>query len=323
MQCAEFIPLPLSRHARPPGVLAAAHDRHDQRAAFRRCGRHAFRGSDGRSRAFDRALAQTRRRPARRCHVDSSLIGARSRQSHARGSRTPDGDVEMRATACWSPRTARIRRWRALLGLPPLADGQHPAIHGAAAAAVCDDTDIWLSHDYPGGYAWLFPKGRSRESRARHGSAYRIRHENAARCAAPRSSSPEGRVGAARSLCRTGGAIPVGGLRERLAVGDNICSSATRRGSRIRSPAPALPPPWQAASAAADAARAALLPARRRALADYEADIRDQFGESLARAVSPPRELARVVAYAAAARRCRAPPRLDRVREYYRASVTA
>jgi flavin-dependent dehydrogenase len=94
-------------------------------------------------------------------------------------------------------------------------------------------TDIFLSADYPGGYAWLFPKG----SVANLGLGLDTK-------LAPDLKAPldalhlqlagQGLVGM-DILGRTGG--PIGrGLRERLVVG-NALFVGERRGSRIRSPA--------------------------------------------------------------------------------------
>ena len=79
------------------------------------------------------------------------------------------------------------------------------------------DTDIWLSARYPGGYAWLFPKGGV----ANLGLGLDPALDDDMKAPLDElhaSLAREGRVGA-EVLLRTGGPIPVGGLRERIVVG--------------------------------------------------------------------------------------------------------
>ncbi|MEJ5211656.1 MAG: hypothetical protein WHV61_09535, partial [Burkholderiales bacterium] len=90
-------------------------------------------------------------------------------------------------------------------------------------------------------------------------------------------------------LRRTGGAIPVGGLRARLAVGRVLFAGDAAglthpvTGAGI---AAAVISGERAGAAAAD-----WLAGRTRALEDYEAELRDTFGVSLARAVTRRRGL--------------------------------
>lgn len=71
-------------------------------------------------------------------------------------------------------------------------------------------TDIFLSADIPGGYAWLFPKGQVANLGAGVDSAHKARLKDiVARLHA--MLVEDGRVGA-RILSMTGGPIPVGGM---------------------------------------------------------------------------------------------------------------
>ena len=142
-------------------------------------------------------------------------------------------------------------------------------------------TDVWLSPDYPGGYAWLFPKAGV----ANLGLGIDTRY-------APDLKSPldalhaqlvaEGLVGAG-ILARTGGAIPVGGLRDRLVVG-NVLFAGDAAGLTH----PITGAGIAAAVISGEAAGrsvARLLAGFAEALADYEEDVRDQFEATIRRAV--------------------------------------
>jgi geranylgeranyl reductase family protein len=142
-------------------------------------------------------------------------------------------------------------------------------------------TDIFLSADYPGGYAWLFPKGAV----ANLGLGLDTRL--AADLKAPLDAlhlrlAGEGRV-AMEILGRTGGPIPVGGLRERLVVG-----SALFVGDAAGLTHPITGAGIAAAVISGEAAGACIaraLDGDRDALADYEEDVRDQFQATIDRAI--------------------------------------
>jgi flavin-dependent dehydrogenase len=143
-------------------------------------------------------------------------------------------------------------------------------------------TDIWLSPDYPGGYAWLFPKGNV----ANLGLGLDTR-------LAPDLKAPldalhlqlagTGLVGM-DILGRTGGAIPVGGLRERLVVGNALfvgdAAGLTHPITGAGIAAAVI------SGEAAGASIARLLDGERDALAEYEEDVRDQFQATIDRAVA-------------------------------------
>jgi geranylgeranyl reductase family protein len=142
-------------------------------------------------------------------------------------------------------------------------------------------TDIFLSSDYPGGYAWLFPKG------AVANLGLGLDPRLAADLKAPLDAlhlqlAGEGLVGM-EILGRTGGPIPVGGLRERLVVG-----SALFVGDAAGLTHPITGAGIAAAVISGEAAGACIaraLDGDRDALADYEEDVRDQFQATIDRAV--------------------------------------
>jgi flavin-dependent dehydrogenase len=143
------------------------------------------------------------------------------------------------------------------------------------------DTDIWLSDDFPGGYAWLFPKG----DLANLGLGADKRFEDNLKEpleSLHRQLVREGLVGE-EILYRTGGAIPVGGLREFLIVGrclfvgDAAGLTHPITGGGISA---AVVSGERAGQAAAE-----YLAGDEEAFAEYEEDVRDQFEATLARAV--------------------------------------
>lgn len=149
------------------------------------------------------------------------------------------------------------------------------------------DTDIWLSPDYPGGYAWLFPKGEV----ANLGLGMDPRFE--ADLKAPLDDLHarlvrEGRVGD-EILLRTGGPIPVGGLRPRLVVGEALFAGDAAgfthpiTGAGI---APAV-----ASGERAGRAVAGYLGGDAGALAGYEEEMREQYEASLERGLAARRRM--------------------------------
>lgn len=167
-----------------------------------------------------------------------------------------------------------------LMGLPPqamIATRQYTVPLRASWA----DTDIWLSDAYSGGYAWLFP--RDGEAHVGLGMEADARALKTALDALHRRLVAEGRV-APIILRRTGGAIPVGGLRARLTLGRVLFAGDAAglthpvTGAGI---AAAVASGERAGAAAAD-----WLAGDTQALADYEGELRDTFGASLARAVA-------------------------------------
>ncbi|MDH4151243.1 MAG: NAD(P)/FAD-dependent oxidoreductase [Betaproteobacteria bacterium] len=293
VQCAEFIPLPLSRHAQGRSVLAQRITAMKSVLPSGAVAATPFTGLMVDRAAFDRALAQSAVAAGAVVYTASLLTALDPGQRIA----------EIRGAA-----GARRVRYRVLIA----ADGPHSTVARLLGLPLLttvntrqytvpllrpfSDTDIWLSPDYPGGYAWLFPKG----DRANLGlgmDAHIDADMKTPLDALHATLVAEGRVGA-QILGRTGGAIPVGGLRERLAlaeillVGDAAGMTHPITGAGIAAGV-------ASGEAAAEAARA-YVAGDAGALAEYEEDMRDQLGESLARAVARRAELARVWNTAAA-----------------------
>lgn len=316
VQCAEFIPLPLSRHAMAAGVLAQRITGMTSVLPSGIAVDTPFTGLMVDRAAFDRALAQTAAAAGATLHTASSLITL-DHASHTARIKGPDGEwtAGYRVLIAADGPHSTVAR---LLGLPPLLT-VNTRQYTVQLLQPFNDTDIWLSPAYPGGYAWLFPKG----DRANLGLGMDADIDADMKTpldALHRALAAEGRVGAA-VLARTGGAIPVGGLREQLAVGATLFVGDAA-GLTHPITGAGIAAAVASGEAAADAARAYIAGAVG-APAEYKVDIRDQFGESLARAVARRAELARVWKTAAAADDAMHRRGWIAFDEYYRASVTA
>lgn len=295
VQCAEFIPLPLVRCAQGPGVLAQRITGMKSVLPSGAMTAAPFQGLMVDRAAFDQALAFEAEEAGAVLHLGGRLFELQADTS----------------TAMVRGRQGTLRiRYRLLVA----ADGPHSPVAGLIGLPMIEtvntrqytvplikpyaDTVIWLSQRYPGGYAWLFPKGE---------------HANLGlgadpRCAADlktpldalhRQLVKEGRVGPG-ILYRTGGAIPVGGLRERLSVG-NIVFVGDAAGLTHPITGAGIAAAVVSGERAAQAAHALLVGGDQDALADYEEDMRDQFGHTIARALERRRQLARAWREGAAA----------------------
>lgn len=286
VQCAEFIPLPLGRHARAPGVLVqriAAMTSVLPSGAVRRTD---FPGLMVDRARFDQALADAARDAGAKLRLRTVLDGLEPAAKRARlHDRRGAFEIGYRAlVAADGPHS----RSAAALGLPPL-ETVSTRQYTVPLCAPHADTDVWLAPEYPGGYAWLFPRGDA----ANLGVGMDPRLAADLKTPLDRlhaQLAAAGRVGCA-ILARTGGAIPVGGLRPRLVVrdvafaGDAAGLTHPITGAGIAAAVVSGERAGEAAAAwcAGDAA----------AWDAYETDIRDQFEASLARAVRRRRGLAR------------------------------
>ena len=218
VQCAEFIPLPLGGYARGPGVILQAVTGMKSILPSGVVEQSAFPGWMIDRARFDRALAE-----------EAQKNGAELRQA----TRLAALDATQRRATLHSAGQAETVAWKVLVA----ADGPHSTVAGELGLPPLEsvytrqytvdlkqpyaDTDIWLSGDYPGGYAWLFPKG------VRANLGLGIDKAWATDLKRPldalhRQLVRQGLVGETVHV-RTGGAIPVGGLRERL-VAVRFCS---------------------------------------------------------------------------------------------------
>jgi geranylgeranyl reductase family protein len=277
VQCAEFIPAPLGCYA--AGVEVQ-----------RITGMHSVLPSGARvatdfagimvDRArFDRAIAARARAAGARLIEETRLCALDTGRrvaslSHHDGLREVRYEVLIAADG---PHSA-VGRLLALAPLPVV----HTRQYTVPLRIPYADTDIWLSEEYPGGYGWLFPKGEVANVGL---GAYRELVNADLKTPLDRLHRhlTEARIVGAEILARTGGAIPVGGLRPRLVegrvvfVGDAAGLTHPITGAGI---AAAVVSGERAGMAAAAFAKQG--PA---ALAEFEEDVRDQYEGGIRHAV--------------------------------------
>ena len=280
VQCAEFIPLPLARYGRAEGVLQ---QRIQGMISHLPSGRAEWSGSPGLMvdrAAFDRALARQAEQSGARLYLNSRLIGL-DRENRAAITATPQGEVRFDyrlLVAADGPHSSVARA----LGLPR-QETVSARQYTVPLREVCADTEIWLSSECPGGYAWLFPKGDV----ANLGLGVDKRYgadPKALLDALHRKLIGEGRVGDA-ILRRTGGAIPVGGMRHNLVLG-NVLFAGDAAGLVHPITGAGIAAAVVSGERAGQAAAAWVLARDKNALAAFEGDIRDRFGVSLQRAAA-------------------------------------
>lgn len=276
VQCAEFIPLPLGARAQAEGVLQQRIAGMTSRLPSGALAHADFPGLMIDRAAFDRALAEAARAQGAELLLDCALIALDSVRRVATA-RDADGEHNLSyrvLIAADGPRST-VARCLGLPDLPTLHTRQYTVpLRGPQA-----DTEVWLSDDYAGGYAWLFPKG-ALANLGVGGEASFDRKQ--ALDALHGELLASGRVGP-EIVARTGGEIPVGGLRPRLVVdevlfaGDAAGLTHPITGAGIAAAV--------ASGERAGAAAVAYLNGDSAALAEYESDIRDQFEASLQRAI--------------------------------------
>lgn len=279
VQCAEFIPLPMSAYARAEDILLQRIEGMKSVLPSGTVHESEFPGLMIDRARFDQALAEQAAEAGARLWTRARIEGldAGRREAVIRRNEkrvTVAYEVLIAADGPHSPTAG-------LMGLPAL-ETVNTRQYTVPLLKPYVDTDIWLSDAYPGGYAWLFPKG----DWANLGLGADRAFEDDLKTpldALHRQLVEAGLLGETIRF-RTGGAIPVGGLRERLYegrvvfVGDAAGLTHPITGAGI---AAAVVSGERAGIAAAEL----LNEGAEDALADYEEDIRDQYEASLERAV--------------------------------------
>lgn len=286
VQCAEFIPLPISRYAQRAGVTCQAIE-----------GMHSVLPSGfiqetrlsglmvDRAR-FDRALADQARDAGAQLQTATRLKTL---------------DIDRSAAIIESTAGVSVVNFRAVVA----ADGPRSTVAQAIGMAAFAEvvtrqytvplcapygyTDIWLSDEYPGGYAWLFPKGRV----ANIGLGVERRHVRELK---PRLDEFHARLRqdglvADTVLARTGGPIPVGGLRERLVVG-NVVFVGDAAGLTHPITGGGIAAAVTSGEQAGEAVASFLQTGDIGALSHYEYDIRECYGPSQRRGTQRRHDLA-------------------------------
>ena len=278
VQCAEFIPLPLSPYANAPGVSVQRIEQMETVLPSGSVETSDFPGLMVDRAAFDAALARRAEQQGAALHWGCRLEQLRA---HERIAELQQGAQRLSVgyrllVAADGPHSPVA----AALGLPPLTT-VHTRQYSVPLTRSLNSTWIWLSDRYPGGYGWLFPKGRVANlglgMDKRFGTDLKGPLE-----ALHASLVADGRVGA-ELLGRTGGAIPVGGLRRSLVEGDVLFAGDA--GGFTHPISGAGIAAAVISGEAAGLAAAAALDGEPGALAEYDEEMREQFGPSLTRAV--------------------------------------
>lgn len=288
VQCAEFIPTPMMRYAREEQVFRQ--DITGMKTMLPSGGveESEFPGLMIDRAEFDRAIADRALRAGAELREETRLdaLDADASRAVLRG---PQGSFEVEyglLVAADGPHSTAAR----LCGLPPLKT-VNTRQYTVPLHTPYADTDIWLSDAYPGGYGWFFPKGKL----ANIGLGADKRFERDMKAPLDELHAELVRLGLVGEeiLSRTGGAIPVGGLRERLFAG-NVVFVGDAAGLTHPISGAGIPAAVISGERAGEAAVALLRDGDDSALADFEEDIRDQFEVTLARAVARREELERI-----------------------------
>ena len=278
VQCAEFIPLPMGKYAMSDGVLLQRIAGMKSVLPSGQVEETEFPGLMIDRAAFDQALAGAAATAGAQLYLDSRLLRLDVASSRA-WIKTPQGELEITyqvLIAADGPHSLVAE----LLGLAPL-EIVHTRQYTVPLTHAYADTDIWLSDQFPGGYGWLFPKGRFANlglGADKHFAA----ELKAPLDALHQQLIAENRVGAEIAY-RTGGAIPVGGMRKRLVIG-NILFTGDAAGLTHPITGGGISAAVVSGEQAGQAAAALLLDSDPNALADFEEELRDQYETTLSRA---------------------------------------
>lgn len=294
VQCAEFIPLTLGGYLRSPSVI-------EQRIAGMvsvlpsgESIRSPFSGFIIDRAAFDQGLAAKAEEAGARLSLRTALceLDADAKAARIDG---PDGMSTLHYKLLIAA-DGPYSRTASLLGLPR-QDLVHARQYTVPLTTASADTMVWLSPGYPGGYAWLFPRG----AHANLGVGIDFDFDRGSKRALDRLHARLASAGIVGRdvLRRTGGAIPVGGARQRLVhkdvvfVGDAAGLTHPITGAGI---AAAVTSGEQAGQAAA-----AWMNQGQAALDEYELEMSDLYRPTLEHAVRVRAELDRIRATLAAA----------------------
>jgi geranylgeranyl reductase family protein len=286
VQCAEWVPLTLGRHAQGEGVLQQRIAGMYSNLPSGRREHSEFPGLMVDRAAFDQALATEARRCGAEIRCSTRLVTLDARRCRAK-LRNDATEFELEyglLIAADGPRSSVARA----LGLQMLASA-HTRQYTVPLRVPSKQTEVWLADEYPGGYAWLFPKGAWANLGV--GLEGRAPQElKPALDALHRRLVSAGRVGP-DIVSATGGPIPIDALREKLVVGRTLfVGDAAGLANPITGAGIAAA--VTSGARAGEAAAAWVQGAGEGALGAFEEDLRDQFEAPLLRAKERRRQLA-------------------------------
>lgn len=278
VQCAEFIPLPISRYANYEGILAQPIV---GMKSFLPSGTYEYTPFPGLMidrEKFDSNIVDL----ARICGAEIALgTQLKKFQGNRALLHQPDINNNIEVTfdlliAADGPHS-KVAELLQLLQLKVV----HTRQYTVSLKERYQNTDIFLSADYPGGYGWLFPKGTHANLGVGIDKAFRVNLKDSLDNL-HKTLVAEDIVGIDVDK-RTGGAIPVQGLRSRLVI--NNCLFV---GDAAGLTHPITGAGIAAAIVSGEAAGHAV--ARWKsygdlALSEFEEEMFDQFENTLSRAV--------------------------------------
>lgn len=276
VQCAEFLPRALAAEARAPGVVR-------QRVSTLRS--HVLDGMPidmdapglllDRA-AFDRALAAQAGGAGARL-ISRARLSAFDARARVAAISTTRGTLEVRYR-CLIAADGPSSRVAAGLGLASLQTVRARQ-YRVPLMQPMTHTEVWLSPDCPGGYAWLFPCG----AHANLGVGCLAGHDLCALLDDLHARLvASGRVGH-DVLARSGGHIPVSGLRDPLCHGETLFAGDAGGFTHPVSGA-GIAAAVRSGTAAGQAA-SAWLGGRQEALGAYGRSMRELFGPAYAHAL--------------------------------------
>lgn len=279
VQCAEYIPLPIGEYAQATGVLQQQIQGMTSRLSTGVAEHSALPGLMVDRAAFDQALARQAAEQGAELWCESRLLNIDAQQHCARV-KTPTGEYAI--------------EYRVLIA----ADGPHSSVASSLKLAplTCvftrqytvpllqplQDTEVWLSAEFPGGYAWLFPKGAYANLGA--GADKRFTHDLKQPLDTLHQRLLAQALVGAEITHLTGGLIPVGGLRTNLAMGD-IMFAGDAAGLTHPITGAGIAAAIASGELAGEAAVSCLQKGNAQACMDYAAEIRERYAPSLQRAL--------------------------------------
>ncbi len=280
VQCAEFLPSPMIGYACARGALV-------QRVAGMKSYLPSgavevsdFPGLMIDRAKFDRALAALAQRAGAVVRTGARIASLNAEQNTARIHAGADRATLVRYRALIAadgPRSPVAR----LLGLPAL-----PVIHTRQYTVPLRrpyvHTDIWLSNDFPGGYGWLFPKGG--QANVGMGADRGLGGNPKRRLDRLHTYLVQQAIVGNEILYRTGGPIPVGGMRARLVWG-NVVFVGDAAGLTHPITGAGIAAAVQSGERAGEIVARFLAGGGDAALAAYDEEMREQYGPTLARAL--------------------------------------
>lgn len=273
VQCAEFVPAPL-RARLPEGTVIQAIDAlvsHLAEGPTHRLASPGFMISRAR---LDGGLARAAQDAGARLMTGARLVAlADNHAVVAKRDRAIRVDYGVLIAA--DGPTSTVARLLSLPALPVVPARQYTL----ALVNARRETEVWLSRAWPGGYAWLFPRGvEAHVGLGARLAPVRLKSELDRLVfrllAAGRVKPPVLRI--------TGGSIPVGGLRPRLALG-RVVFAGDAGGFTHPVTGAGIAPAMDAGVEAARAAHA-FVGGDHKALAGFDEEMRERFGAAHARA---------------------------------------